>query len=124
MLIFSLLYSSIFLCKSNISVSPSAAWHGTCIVLRRVSPGSTAIFDFIMELYASCSGDWKKPVVGDGITSQECAAFLEFAATFCRILATVLCVVLAPFMRHMRVLNFDRDQEIRNLCQILVLQSR
>jgi len=35
-----------------------------------------------MELYASCSGDWKTVIADDGITSQECAAFLEFAATF------------------------------------------
>jgi dipeptidyl-peptidase-3 len=35
-----------------------------------------------MELYASCSGDWKTVIVNDGITPEECAAFLEFAATF------------------------------------------
>ena len=67
---------------TNLSALPSAAWHGTRIILRQVSPESTAIFDFIMELYASCSGDWKTLVVEDGITSEECATFLEFAATF------------------------------------------
>ncbi|ELR06233.1 hypothetical protein GMDG_02028 [Pseudogymnoascus destructans 20631-21] len=59
-----------------------AAWHGTKIILRQVSPESIAIFDFIMELYASCGGDWKSLVGEGGITSQDCAAFLRYAATF------------------------------------------
>ncbi|KFX87709.1 hypothetical protein V490_08064 [Pseudogymnoascus sp. VKM F-3557] len=59
-----------------------AAWHGTKIILRQVSPESTPIFDFIMELYALCRGDWKSLVGEDGITSHDCAAFIRYAATF------------------------------------------
>ncbi|KFY81724.1 hypothetical protein V500_11143 [Pseudogymnoascus sp. VKM F-4518 (FW-2643)] len=59
-----------------------AAWHGTKIILRQVSPESIPIFDFIMELYASCCGNWKSLVGEDGITSHDCAAFLRYAATF------------------------------------------
>lgn len=35
-----------------------------------------------MELYASCGGDWESLVGEGGITSQDCAAFLRYAATF------------------------------------------
>ncbi|KFY07720.1 hypothetical protein V492_06876 [Pseudogymnoascus sp. VKM F-4246] len=59
-----------------------AAWHGTRIILRQVSPESIAIFDFIIELYASCGGDWMSLIGEDGITSDDCAAFLRYAATF------------------------------------------
>lgn len=64
----------------------SAAWHRTKIILRQVFPESIPIFDFIMELYVSCSGDWKNLVGEDGITSDHCAAFLRYAATFYRTL--------------------------------------
>lgn len=63
-------------------VAPSAAWHGTRIILRQVSPESTGIFDFLMELYASCSGNWNIIVEEGGITAEECDALLEYAATF------------------------------------------
>lgn len=37
-----------------------AAWSGTRIILRQVSPESLAIFNFILELYRTCRGDWKQ----------------------------------------------------------------
>ncbi|KAK7931542.1 dipeptidyl-peptidase 3 [Apiospora marii] len=60
-----------------------AAWSGTRIILRQVSPESPAIFDFILALYRSCDGDWSS-VVGQGgvVTEQDMAGFLEYAATF------------------------------------------
>jgi dipeptidyl-peptidase III len=60
----------------------SAAWHGTRIILRQVSPESIGIFDFIVKLYDSCSGNWKMLVEENGITVAECDAFLDYAATF------------------------------------------
>jgi dipeptidyl-peptidase III len=60
----------------------SAAWHGTRIILRQVSPESIGIFDFILELYYSCSGNWEMVVEENGITVDECDAFLDYAATF------------------------------------------
>ncbi|KAI9771636.1 MAG: hypothetical protein M1840_001851 [Geoglossum simile] len=59
-----------------------AAWHGTRIILRQVSPESIGIFDFIMELHASCSGNWSVMLEENGITPEEGKAFLEYAATF------------------------------------------
>lgn len=40
------------------------------------------IFDFILELYASCSGNWRMLAEENGITADECDAFLDYAATF------------------------------------------
>jgi dipeptidyl-peptidase-3 len=34
-----------------------AAWHGSKIIMRQVSPESPGIFDFIMDLYHACGGN-------------------------------------------------------------------
>lgn len=60
----------------------SAAWHGTRIILRQVSPESIEIFDFIIELHSCVAGDWDRLTRVAGIMSTELAAFLEYAATF------------------------------------------
>ncbi|XXH00202.1 hypothetical protein Hte_006544 [Hypoxylon texense] len=59
-----------------------AAWSGTRIILRQVSPESPAIFDFILELYRSCGGDWKQLSEVNGVDRDEIQAWLEYAATF------------------------------------------
>lgn len=59
-----------------------AAWHGARIILRQVSPESIDIFDFILELYQSCSGDWDMLVAEGCIGQEDCDAFLDYAATF------------------------------------------
>lgn len=59
-----------------------AAWHGSRIVMRQVSPESPKIFDFIMDLYDACKGQWAILVDECGITPEELASFLEYSATF------------------------------------------
>ncbi|KAF2678548.1 peptidase M49, dipeptidyl-peptidase III [Lentithecium fluviatile CBS 122367] len=59
-----------------------AAWHGSRIILRQVSPESDDVFDFIIELYRSCSGDWDALVAEGSISQGECDALLDYAATF------------------------------------------
>ncbi|KAI1138888.1 dipeptidyl peptidase III [Hypoxylon sp. FL0543] len=59
-----------------------AAWSGTRIILRQVSPESLTIFDFILELYGSCGGDWHQLSGVNGVTAEDLGAFLEYAATF------------------------------------------
>ncbi|KAF2477130.1 peptidase M49, dipeptidyl-peptidase III [Lindgomyces ingoldianus] len=59
-----------------------AAWHGTRIILRQVSPESIGIFDFILEVFASCSGNWDSLVEEASISSGDLDTFLEYAATF------------------------------------------
>jgi dipeptidyl-peptidase III len=51
-------------------------------VLRQVSPEAIGIFDFIIELFHTCSGDWDQLVSEGSIKQGECHAFLEYAATF------------------------------------------
>ncbi|KAK5015820.1 hypothetical protein LTR39_002412, partial [Cryomyces antarcticus] len=59
-----------------------AAWLGTRIILRQVSPESTAIFDFILDLYRVCNGDWGKITAHAGVSAHEMQHFLEYAAVF------------------------------------------
>ncbi|KAI1274271.1 peptidase family M49-domain-containing protein [Xylaria sp. FL0933] len=58
-----------------------AAWLGTRIVLRQVSPESSAIYDFILELFGSCSGKWDA-LIGPGISREDIRGFLTYAAMF------------------------------------------
>lgn len=60
----------------------SAAWHGTRIILRQVSPESLGIYDLIQEIYASCAGDWDKLAEESGAPRVQIDAFLEYSATF------------------------------------------
>lgn len=67
---------------SNALISfPRAAWLGTRIVLQQVSPESRAIFDFILELYRSCSGDWHS-LIGPDLDNENLQALLTYSATF------------------------------------------
>ncbi|KAH9909743.1 dipeptidyl peptidase III [Xylariomycetidae sp. FL2044] len=59
-----------------------AAWSGTRIILRQVSPESPAIFDFILELRRYCDGNWQLLSETDGLSDEDIRSFLEYAATF------------------------------------------
>ncbi|KAH0544774.1 hypothetical protein FGG08_001141 [Glutinoglossum americanum] len=59
-----------------------AAWHGTRIILRQVSPESIAIFDFILEVYRSCDGDWSKLAIQVNVSHESLTNFLGYAAVF------------------------------------------
>ena len=59
-----------------------AAFLGTRVTLRQVSPESEPIFDFIVLLYAECRGDWKSLVEKTGVSEDEVSGFLEYAAQF------------------------------------------
>jgi len=50
-------------------------------VLAQVSPEGQGIFDFVLELYRTCSGDWKS-LADDTINNDELNRFLTYAATF------------------------------------------
>ena len=64
------------------AITNSAAWQGTRIILRQVSPESLCIFDFILELYTSCSGNWDVLIVENWIEKEDCSALLDYAAIF------------------------------------------
>ncbi|KAH6842422.1 peptidase family M49-domain-containing protein [Chaetomium sp. MPI-CAGE-AT-0009] len=59
-----------------------AAWFGTRIILRQVSPESLPIFDFILKLHRACAGKWDVLAKTRGICSEELQRFLVYAATF------------------------------------------
>ncbi|KAI0102846.1 dipeptidyl peptidase III [Nemania sp. FL0031] len=59
-----------------------AAWSGSRIIMRQVSPEATGIFDFIISIYKSCNGKWQELVDKHGVSAQELAAFLEYASHF------------------------------------------
>ena len=50
--------------------------------MRQVSPESPDIYDFVMEVYADCAGDWHSLEGRCGVTSQEVEELLDYAAQF------------------------------------------
>jgi hypothetical protein len=60
----------------------SAAWHGTRIIMRQVSAEAIEIFDFIIELYNCCSGEWGQLGEQFGLQPSDVEEFLTYAATF------------------------------------------
>ncbi|KAI9842780.1 MAG: hypothetical protein M1838_002978 [Thelocarpon superellum] len=59
-----------------------AAFSGTRIILRQVSPESEHIFDLIIALHHSCAGKWTELPHRAGISHEELARFLEYATQF------------------------------------------
>ncbi|KAL4779313.1 peptidase family M49-domain-containing protein [Aspergillus varians] len=59
-----------------------AAWSGTRIILRQVSPEANSIFDFIIALYLSCNGDWDHLASRANLDLHDLQLFLDYAATF------------------------------------------
>jgi dipeptidyl-peptidase-3 len=62
--------------------SNRAAFTGTRITLRQVSPESEDIYDFIVSLYKASNGDWKGLASKAGVSEQDLQHFLEYAAQF------------------------------------------
>ena len=63
-----------------------AAWSGTRIILRQVSPEANTIFDLIVESFTVCkkrfASNWYELGKTCGVTKAEIEAFLEFGAKF------------------------------------------
>ena len=63
-----------------------AAWSGTRIILRQVSPESNTVFDLIMQLYKTCKeqfrGEWHLLADACQVSQAEVNAFVQYAATF------------------------------------------
>lgn len=65
-------------------VTHSAAWHGTRVTLRQVSPESEPIYDFILALdrRAHEVGGWKSLAIRTGVPSAEFDGVLNYFAQF------------------------------------------
>lgn len=59
-----------------------AAFEGTRITLRQVSPESEPIYDLILSLYRACDGDWSSLVKKTQVSDEHLRFFLEYAAQF------------------------------------------
>ena len=55
-----------------------AAFSGTRIILRQVSPESEYMYDFIIALYMGCDGDWPSLAQEAGISDTELKYMLEY----------------------------------------------
>ena len=60
----------------------SAAFNGSRIILRQVSPESESIFDLILALYTKCQGKWDQLAKEASVSSEDLKYFLEYAAQF------------------------------------------
>jgi hypothetical protein len=54
-----------------------AAWNGARIVMRQTSPESVDIFDLLLELHASCGGDWRQLAHATSVSDQEITKLLR-----------------------------------------------
>ncbi|POS84255.1 putative dipeptidyl peptidase 3, partial [Erysiphe pulchra] len=59
-----------------------AAFSGTRITLRQVSPESESIYNFIIELYRSSGGNWEALRKKANVNSQDLQYFLEYSTQF------------------------------------------
>ncbi|KAE9364218.1 dipeptidyl peptidase III [Stipitochalara longipes BDJ] len=62
--------------------SARAAWSSAPIILNQTSPESISIFQFILEIYKSCEGNWPELASRVGIEIEELRRFLDYAAVF------------------------------------------
>lgn len=59
-----------------------AAFEGTRVTLRQVSPESEPIYDLILALYRACNGDWAGLAKKTQVSDEHLRHFLEYAAQF------------------------------------------
>lgn len=50
--------------------------------MRQTSPESVEIFDLLLELHASCDGNWRQLAHETKVSDQEITNFLDYAAAF------------------------------------------
>lgn len=67
--------------NANRSLS-RAAFEGTRVTLRQVSPESEPIYDLILALYGACNGDWSSLAQKTQVSDEHLRFFLEYAAQF------------------------------------------
>lgn len=59
-----------------------AAFEGTRVTLRQVSPESEPIYDLILSLHRACNGDWTGLAQETQVSDEHLRFFLEYAAQF------------------------------------------
>ncbi|KAJ5556878.1 Dipeptidyl-peptidase 3 [Penicillium frequentans] len=59
-----------------------AAFEGTRVTLRQVSPESEPIYDLILSLHHACDGDWNSLAQKTQVSDEHLRFFLEYATQF------------------------------------------
>ncbi|KAL4929597.1 dipeptidyl peptidase 3 [Aspergillus undulatus] len=59
-----------------------AAFEGTRVTLRQVSPESEPIYDLILALYRACDGSWPELAQKTNVSEENLRFFLEYSAQF------------------------------------------
>jgi dipeptidyl-peptidase III len=59
-----------------------AAFSGTRVTLRQVSPESETIYDLILAIYKACGGDYALLASKTGVSNEDVHAYLAYAAQF------------------------------------------
>ncbi|KAL4870643.1 hypothetical protein BDV12DRAFT_184274 [Aspergillus spectabilis] len=59
-----------------------AAFEGTRVTLRQVSPESEPIYDMILALYRACDGNWPELARKTNVSDENLRFFLEYSAQF------------------------------------------
>ncbi|KAE8360330.1 dipeptidyl peptidase [Aspergillus caelatus] len=59
-----------------------AAFEGTRVTLRQVSPESEPIYDLIITLYRACDGNWTDLAKKTNVSDENLRYFLEYSAQF------------------------------------------
>lgn len=95
----------------------SAAWHGTRIILRQVSPESSSIFDFILELFRTYAGDWAKLAAEAKVSMTDLRHFLEYAAVFLGNVGNYFVGLSIMYICSAKYLVHHRGLETGNLFQ-------
>ena len=104
--------------KSYAHHMAKAAWSGTRIILRQVSPEANPIFDFIIELHRSChrsfQGRWEDYGKAYGVAFEEIQSFLEYAATFLSNVGNFYVSLHIEMLLLESIDEINRDRETRN----------
>lgn len=68
--------------STSLTIHYRAAFEGTRVTLRQVSPESEPIYDFILSLYRASNGDWNSLAAKTQVSEEHLKFFLEYAAQF------------------------------------------
>jgi hypothetical protein len=74
--------STLMMIEYHVLTHHRASWLGTKILLRQTSPESEPIYDLILSLYDTVSGDWEKLKKSSDVSDVDMTFFLEYAAMF------------------------------------------
>lgn len=104
--------------------SARAAFLGTRVTLRQVSPESEPIYDFILALYNACSGDWKSLAKKTDTSTEDLAHFLSYGAQFLANTGNYKGFGDAKFIPRVSAEKLEGLASVSKDCQNALLRAR